>query len=128
MGSRFLVTRESIAPEVHKKAMLERTADTTVVTDAFSGRFARALRNTFTEQYAQSGVPVMPFPAQYLASADIRQEATAQGNSEYLPLWSGQSVGLIHDLPGAGEVVAVTVQEARQVLMERLPHAVQLNT
>ena len=128
MGSRFLVTRESMAPEVHKKAMLERTADTTVVTDAFSGRFARALRNTFTEQYAQSGVPVMPFPAQYLASADIRQEATAQGNSEYLPLWSGQSVGLIHDLPGAGEVVAVTVQEARQVLMERLPHAVQLNT
>jgi nitronate monooxygenase len=128
MGSRFLVTRESMAPEVHKKAMLERTADTTVVTDAFSGRFARALRNAFTEQYAQSGAPVMPFPAQYLAIADIRQEATAQGNSAYLPLWSGQSVGLIHDLPGAGEVVAVTVQEARQVLMERLPQAVQLNT
>jgi nitronate monooxygenase len=128
MGSRFLVTRESMAPEVHKKAMLERTADTTVVTDAFSGRFARALRNTFTEEYAQSEAPVMPFPAQYLASADIRQEATTQGNSEYLPLWSGQGVGLIHDLPGAGEVVEATIQEARQVLMERLPLAVQLNT
>jgi nitronate monooxygenase len=128
MGSRFLVTRESMAPEVHKKAMLERTADTTVVTDAFSGRFARALRNTFTEEYAQSEAPVMPFPAQYLASADIRQEATTQGNSEYLPLWSGQGVGLVHDLPGAGEVVEATIQEARQVLMERLPLAVQLNT
>lgn len=128
MGSRFLVTRESMAPEVHKKAMLERTADTTVITDAFSGRFARALRNAFTDQYARSGAPVMPFPAQYLASADIRQEATTQGHSEYLPLWSGQSVGLIHDLPGASEVIEVTVQEARQVLMERLPQAVQLNT
>ena len=127
MGSRFLVTRESMAPEVHKKAMLERTADTTMITDTFSGRFARVLRNAFTEQYAQSGAPIMPFPAQYIASGDIRQEATAQGNGAYLPLWSGQSVGLIHDLPGAGDVVEATIHEARQVLMERLPQAVQLD-
>ena len=95
--------------------------------DSFSGWFARALRNTFTEQYAQSGAPVMPFPAQYLANGDIRQEATAQGNGEYLPMWSGQGVGLVHDLPGAGEVVEATIQEARQVLLERLPQAVQLD-
>lgn len=127
MGSRFLATRESMAPEVHKKALLERTADTTVLMDTFSGRFARVLRNAFTEQYAQSGAPVMPYPAQYLANGDIRQEATAQGNDDYLPLWSGQGVGLIHDLPGAAEVVEATVQEARYLLMERIPHAVRLS-
>ena len=125
MGSRFLVTRESLAPEVHKKEMLERTSDTTMVTDTFSGRFARALRNTFTAQYEESGAPVMPFPAQYLASGDIRQEAASQGRAGYVPLWSGQGVGLIHDLPGAGEVVEATIHQAREVLMERLPQAVQ---
>ena len=31
-------------------------------------------------------------------------------------MWSGQSVGLIHDLPGAGEVVETIVDEARSVL------------
>ena len=128
MGSRFLVTRESMAPEVHKKAMLERTADTTIITDTFSGRFARALRNAYTEQYETSGAPVMPFPAQYLANGDIRQEAAAQGNGDYLPLWSGQGTGLIHDLPGARDVIEGVIQEARRVLMERLPHAVQLDT
>jgi len=127
MGSRFLVTRESLAPEVHKKEMLERTADTTVVTDTFSGRFARALRNTFTDHYEQSGAPVMPFPAQYLANGDIRQEAATQGQAGYLPLWSGQSTGLIHDLPGAGEVVEATIHQARELLLERLPQAVQLD-
>jgi nitronate monooxygenase len=127
MGSRFLVTRESLAPEVHKKEMLERTADTTVVTDAFSGRFARALRNTFTDQYEQSGAPVMPFPAQYLANGDIRQEAATQGQAGYLPLWSGQSTGLIHDLPGAREVVEATIHQARELLRERFPQAVQLD-
>ena len=127
MGSRFLVTRESLAPEIHKKEMLERTADTTVVTDTFSGRFARALRNAFADQYEQSGAPVMPFPAQYLANGDIRQEAATQGQAGYLPLWSGQSVGLIHDLPGAGEVVEATIYQARELLLEQFPQAVQLD-
>jgi nitronate monooxygenase len=127
MGSRFVVTRESMAPEVHKKSMLEQTSDTTVVMDTFSGRFARVLRNTFTEQYARSGAPVLPFPLQYLANADIRQEATAQGNGDYLPLWSGQGVGLIHDLPGAADVIEATIQEARSIMLERLPQAVRLD-
>jgi nitronate monooxygenase len=95
--------------------------------DTFSGRFARVLRNTFTEQYARSGAPVLPFPLQYLANADIRQEATAQGNGDYLPLWSGQGVGLIHDLPGAADVIEATIQEARSIMLERLPQAVRLD-
>ena len=127
MGSRFLVTRESMAPEVHKKTMMERTSDTTVVMDTFSGRFARALRNTYTDQYAQSGAPVLPFPTQMLANGDIRDESAAQGSGDYIPMWSGQGVGLIHDLPGAGDVVEVTIQEARKVMMERLPQSVQLD-
>jgi nitronate monooxygenase len=126
MGSRFLVTRESMAPEVHKKAMLEQTSDTTVVMDTFSGRFARVLRNTYTEQYAQSEAPVLPFPSQLLVNGDIRQESAVQGRDDYIPLWSGQGVGLIHDLPGASDVVAATIQEARQVMLERLPQSVQL--
>ncbi len=127
MGSRFLVTRESMAPEVHKKTMMEQTSDTTVIMDTFSGRFARALRNTYTDQYAQSGAPVLPFPSQILANGDIRDQSAAQGSGDYIPMWSGQGVGLIHDLPGAGEVVEVTIQEARNVMMERLPQAVQLD-
>ena len=31
-------------------------------------------------------------------------------------MWSGQSVGLIHDLPGAAEVVESIVGEARAAL------------
>jgi hypothetical protein len=42
--------------------------------------------------------------------------ALKQGDGEHYPMWSGQSVGLIHDLPGAGEVVEAIIREARQVL------------
>ena len=126
MGSRFVATRESMAPQAHKKAMLEQASETTVLMDTFTGRFARVLRNAYTEQYAESGAPVLPFPLQYFVNGDIRQEAVTQDRSDYMPLWSSQGVGLIHDLPGAGDVVEGIIQEARQVMLERLPQSVRL--
>lgn len=41
-------------------------------------------------------------------------------------MWAGQSVGLIHNLPGAAEVVEMTIREARALLLERIPGAVKL--
>lgn len=111
---------------MYKEALLERSGDATTVTDAFSGRYARALRNTFTDRYASSGAPVLPFLWQYVASGDIYKEAATQGNPDYFPMWAGQSVGLIHNLPGAAEVVEMTIREARALLLERIPGAVKL--
>lgn len=127
MGTRFMATRESMTPDMHKKALLERSANATTLTDVLSGRFARALRNAFTDAYGRSGAPVLPFPWHYVNASDIYREAASQGNPDYFPMWGGQSTGLIHDLPGAAEVVETTIQEARALLMEQLPQVVQLS-
>ena len=116
LGTRFLATRESMAEEFWKKALLESEADATTITDVFSGLYARALRNTFAREYAESGAPVLPPLLQRNAAADIYAAASARQDGSYLPMWSGQSVGLIHDLPGAAEVVESIVSEARAVL------------
>lgn len=42
------------------------------------------------------------------------------GPGDYIPMWAGQGVGLIHNLPGAGEVVEAIIREARAAL-EALP-------
>jgi nitronate monooxygenase len=126
MGTRFVATRESMAPEAHKKALLERSANATTLTDVLSGRFARALCNTFTDAYTRTGAPVLPFPWHYVNATDIYREATVQGNVDYLPLWGGQGMGVIHDLPGAAEVIETTIREARALLLERLPQTVKL--
>ncbi len=127
MGTRFVATRESMAPEMHKKALLERSANATTLTDVLSGRFARALRNAFTDAYAHTEAPVLPFPWHYVNANDIYREATAQGNPDYVPLWGGQSIGVIRDLPGAAEVVETIIREARALLLGRLSHTVQLD-
>ena len=125
LGTRFVATRESQAPEFYKKRLLEGESETTTVTDVFSGLWARALPNTFSREYRASGAPVLPPVLQRNAANDIYQAALQQGNGEYYPMWSGQSVGLIRDLPGAADVVEAIVREAHAVLTT-LPHRVKL--
>jgi len=117
LGTRFVATRESQAADVYKSALVDRDSDSTVVTDAFTGLYARVLRNTFTEEYAASGAPVLT--AAYVQSGwarDIFDAARARKDREYLPLWAGQSVGMVRDLPAAADVVRTVVEEARAVL------------
>ena len=116
LGTRFVATRESMAPEFYKRALVERDASTTAVTDTFTGLYARALRNTYTEEYTRSGAPVLPGLAQRVAAQDIYSASAAQGIGDYYPMWAGQSVGLIRDLPGAGDVVRNIAREAHTVL------------
>lgn len=116
MGTRFVATRESAAVEFWKKRLLESDGGDTVLTEAFTGLWARAARNTFTTEYAASGAPVLPGLLQSTAAQDVYAASAGQGRGDFFPMWSGQGAGLVHDLPGAGEVVERVVREARHVL------------
>ncbi len=119
LGTRFVATRESMAADAWKQAILRSSSGATTVTRAFTGLPARVLRNRFETEYAASGAPVLPGLAQSALESAMWNAATRQGNADYFPLYAGQSVGIIHDLPGAAEVVEAIVREARGV-MERL--------
>ncbi|HZF11393.1 MAG TPA: nitronate monooxygenase [Thermoanaerobaculia bacterium] len=114
LGTRFLATRESQAAGAWKQALLERGSQETTLTKVFTGLYARVLRNTFTAEYGDA--PTLPPLLQRNAAQDIYAAATTRDDGEHMPLYSGQSLGLIHDLPGAGEVVARIVEEAQEAL------------
>jgi nitronate monooxygenase len=116
LGTRFVATREATAPEFQKKALLEAEAEATTVTDSITGLWARYVRNTYTSEYDASGAPVLPALLQSRAAQDIFVLAGKQAMPEWFPMPTGQSVGLVHDLPGAAEVVERIVAEARAVL------------
>jgi nitronate monooxygenase len=116
LGTRFVATREATAPEFQKKALLEREANATVVTDTITGLWARYLRNDYIDAYAASGAPVFPALVQSRAAQDIFGHAFKEKDAAWFPMPTGQSVGLIHDLPGAGEVVEKLAQEASAIL------------
>ena len=116
LGTRFVATRESMAPELYKKRLLESESGDTTLTDTLSGLWARALANRFTREYTESGAPVLPPLVHRGAANDVFIAALKQGDADYYPMMAGQSVGLVRDLPGAGEVVAAVIREAHAVL------------
>jgi len=116
LGTRFVATREATAPEFQKKTLLESESQATVMTDAITGLWARYIRNSYTSEYAASGAPVFPALLQSRAAQDIFTHAASHADPAWFPMPTGQSVGLIRDLPGAAEVVERIVGEARAVL------------
>ena len=119
IGTRFVVTREGTAAEFRKKAVLEAEGEETALTDVVSGLWSRYLRNTYIDEYEKAGAPVLPVHVQTRFAQDIFDEAAKREDPAWLPLATGQSAGLVHDLPGAADVVERVVLEARRVL-ERL--------
>lgn len=112
MGTAFLTTKESGAPQPHKAAVLAAREDQTRLTRAFSGRPARGVVNTFMEQAADVA---LDFPLQNTLTRGMRNAAAQQGRAEYLSLWSGQAPRLAR-AEGAVTVLERTAREARQLL------------
>jgi nitronate monooxygenase len=115
LGTRFVATRESIAPDFWKQAIVRATSDRTAITRAFTGLPARCCA-TDQRDYDESNAPVLPGLLQAGLEQDIWMAAARANEPDYFPLYAGQSVGLIDALPSAGDVVRAMVDEARQVL------------
>ena len=87
VGTLLLRTDESGASRTHKDALADPRFTDTVLTRAFTGRPARALRNRFTEQHdttAPAG-----YPALHHLTRGLRQAAAAAGDPHGLHLWAG---------------------------------------
>lgn len=95
VGTAFLHTRQSAAPESHRQAIAAAAAHDTVLTRAMSGRLARGLPNRATRVIEESGA-IAPFPAQNWLTGRFRAEASRLDRGELLSLWAGQSAALAH--------------------------------
>ena len=87
MGTVFLTCAESGASEAYKKMLLDQKHRSTVFTQAFSGRPARAIENEFVT--LMEGQALLPFPLQNKITASIRKYASKLENPEYQSLWAG---------------------------------------
>ncbi|WP_144510977.1 nitronate monooxygenase family protein [Bacillus sp. FJAT-22090] len=91
MGTAFLTCEESGAHPVHKEAILHAKDEDTILTRAFSGKWARGISNKFTNEMEKHEAKIPNFPVQNGLTQPIRKAAAAQHDKEYMSLWSGQS-------------------------------------
>lgn len=91
MGTAFLTCTESGAHQLYKNAILDASEDQMVLTNAFSGKWARGMKNRFIEEMQEKEVSFPQFPVQNALTQSIRKASAAQNNPEFMSLWSGQS-------------------------------------
>jgi nitronate monooxygenase len=91
MGTAFLTCEESGAHPVHKEAILNSKNDETTLTRAFSGKWARGIKNKFLMEMKEYEATFPDFPVQNVLTQTIRKASSTQNNKEYMSLWCGQN-------------------------------------
>jgi NAD(P)H-dependent flavin oxidoreductase YrpB (nitropropane dioxygenase family) len=87
VGTLLLRTHESGASVPHRDALVDPAFTGTVLTTAFTGRPARALRNRLTDHHGP-GAP-LGYPALHHLTAPLRRAAAEARDTSVLHLWAG---------------------------------------
>lgn len=116
LGTRFIATREAGVHENYKRAVLETEIDQTVLV-GMRQLPVRMTKNQFAANVLHADTHE-PDDAAYdtLFKSSTLKQAALDGDIERGKVELGQSAGLIHDLPGAAEVVARLVDEYRDAV------------
>ncbi len=117
LGTAFLLCDEAGTSPAYREALLNAHKEKTILTKAFSGRWARGIENEFTKIMALQSDAILPFPAQNFLTRDIRKQAALSHQQEYLSLWAGQGYGLIRKCP-AKKLIALLREEAMACLVK----------
>lgn len=88
-GTALLLADEAGTNPVHRAALRDPGFTETVVTRAFTGRYARALRNRFIEKHETDAV--FGFPQVAVMTAPIQEAAVKLGDPHGTPLWAGSA-------------------------------------
>ncbi|MFD2444879.1 NAD(P)H-dependent flavin oxidoreductase [Bacillus sp. CGMCC 1.16607] len=111
LGSVFLTCHESGAHEKYKDKIIESNEENTILTKVFSGKLARGIRNEFIDKLMDEKLEIPPYPIQNELTKPLRAKASAESNPEYMSLWVGQGVGMIHKRYSVNELLNELVSE-----------------
>jgi NAD(P)H-dependent flavin oxidoreductase YrpB (nitropropane dioxygenase family) len=109
VGTLLLLADESGATPTHRQALTDPRFTETVMTKAFTGRPARALRNSFIDRH--DGQAPLGYPAVHHLTKDLRRAAATAGEPHDLHLWAGTGFRAARTGPAAAIVRWLTTGE-----------------
>ncbi|MDE1998233.1 MAG: nitronate monooxygenase, partial [Burkholderiales bacterium] len=91
LGTAFLLTPESTITAVHRQALQTAQGRSTALTNLYSGRPARGLKNRLMSELGPISPLAPAFPTASAALAPLRAAAEQRGDEGFSPLWCGQN-------------------------------------
>lgn len=117
MGTAFLCCEESGIHPLYKQKLLSLTSDTSILTRAFSGKFARGIPNKFITRMKKFESTILEYPFQNALTRDMRKEAAKQNNIDFMSLWAGCSAYLCKE-QSTGELMKELIADVEKLLMD----------
>lgn len=105
VGTALLCTPEAGTSAPYRRALLDRLYAETTITRAFSGRWARGLRNRFAVEHADAP---SGYPEVHHLTRPLRAAATAAGDPDVPNLWAGTGWAAVRAEPAAAVVARLT--------------------
>jgi nitronate monooxygenase len=125
IGTRFLATNEAGAPDIIKQHIIEANDEDTRVSTMFTGKTLRSLFSEFHVAWNESGLNALPFPLQVLVSSALLSSFIKANKEEYIGGFAGQISGIIKEIKPAGQVLEDMVEQAVEILTDKLPRDVK---
>ena len=91
VGTAYLLCPEATTSAVHRQALTADAGESTALTNLFTGRPARGIRNRLMRELGELRGDVPAFPLAAGAVTPLRGKAEAQGSGDFSPLWAGQN-------------------------------------
>ncbi len=114
IGTAYLFTPESLISPLHRHALLSADENQTVMTNVFSGRAARSIRNRLITEVGPMSKCAPAFPTAGNALLPLKAKAEVSGVNDYSSLWAGQSACLGREM----KTVDLTKQLAAEALRQ----------
>lgn len=90
IGTTYLLCDEAKTSDIHR-GMLQQTDTPTAITNLFSGRPARGIRNRVMQDLDDWSEVALAFPFSTQAITPLRSYAESKGLGDFTPLWSGEN-------------------------------------
>src|SRR3984893_7391497 len=97
MGTAFLGCPEATVSPLHRARLRAAADDGTELTRVFTGRPARALRNRFAPEMADTAP--LDFPLQASLLGPLWRLPSEEARAAFMPVWAGQAGPLVRDRP-----------------------------
>lgn len=123
MGTRFLMTQESLMPDTVKARYLTASELDTALICHTIGDPTRVLKNAMTEQILELERTGTPTHDELMVFASSKRwvEAAEKGDPDDGAYAAGMAVGLMHEIPTCNELVQKIITDARAIINKRLP-------
>jgi nitronate monooxygenase len=139
LGTRFVASHESQAHPEYKRRIVQSSAEDTVYTEDlydvwWPGAPQRTLRNRNFDEWEAAGRPPpgeRPGEGTTIGSMRLRSGAryelpryvgagsplvTFEGELDYMPMWAGESVAVVHSIEPAGALISRLAGDALEAL------------